>query len=153
MKDFKKYSQPDDENWEKFDYKFVGVVGGYLCMLCSACNIGFEIWVMNDYGVKASWAKLFHIDQVMSRPFNYLRSIIDLRNNEILLDDEKSNSFILYDTKRKSRIKHLRIFNVIFMCMWRAWFQLIRVRVREYGYRRKIRSTMKHFKRSRLENR
>ncbi|XP_026410024.1 F-box/kelch-repeat protein At3g06240-like [Papaver somniferum] len=96
---FLEISQPD-EKWEKFDYKFVGVVGERLCMLCSVSKVGFEVWVMNDYGIKESWTKLFQIDQV-TRPLNYLRNIVDLGNGEILLDDEKSNNFILYDPNKK----------------------------------------------------
>ncbi|XP_026377767.1 F-box protein At3g07870-like [Papaver somniferum] len=106
---FQEIPQPD-EKLEKFDYKFLGIVGGCLCMLCSVWKVGFEVWVMNDYGVKASWAKSFQIDQVMSRPFNYLSSIVDLKNNEILLDDEKTDSFILYDPKLKTiRLQSIRL--------------------------------------------
>ncbi|XP_026382642.1 F-box/kelch-repeat protein At3g23880-like [Papaver somniferum] len=58
MKDeiFVEIHQP--ENLDKFDYKFVGVLGGCLSMLCSVGKVGFEVWVMQDYGVTDSWTTL-----------------------------------------------------------------------------------------------
>ncbi|XP_026382643.1 F-box/kelch-repeat protein At3g06240-like [Papaver somniferum] len=109
MKDeiFAEIHQP--ENLDKFDYKFVGLLGGCLCMLCS---VGFEVWVMQHYGVRESWTKLLEMDQLMTvdiPSFHYLRRTVSLRNGEILLeiqldagdkmDGGEDTAIIVYDPK------------------------------------------------------
>ncbi|XP_026443456.1 F-box/kelch-repeat protein At3g06240-like [Papaver somniferum] len=81
------------EHLDHFDYEFLDVLRGFLCLLCSVSNVKFEIWEMKDYGVRESWSKLFKIDQqqlmTMSigiQSCHYIKRAVSLRNGEILLE-------------------------------------------------------------------
>lgn len=39
----------------------VGVLEGCLCLLAKVDKVGVEVWVMQDYGVRESWTKRFHL--------------------------------------------------------------------------------------------
>lgn len=144
MKDeiFVEIHQP--ENLDKFNYKFVGVLGGCLSMLCSVGKVGFEVWVMQDYGVKESWTTLFKIDQLMSvdiPSFHYLRRIVSLKNGEILLEirldgEQDDTTFIVYDQKReKARVvKILKMENEILRNHSRIFGIVVKSRVEEVLY-------------------
>lgn len=56
------------------DYKIdLGVLGGCLCVLASFKEVGFDVWVMREYGVKESWTKLLKLGHSGSgiRPLTY----------------------------------------------------------------------------------
>ncbi|XP_026451035.1 cytochrome P450 710A1-like [Papaver somniferum] len=44
-------------------YRRISVLGGCLCLLLSN-SIGFEVWVMKDYGNKDSWTKVYFISKL-----------------------------------------------------------------------------------------
>ncbi|XP_026415813.1 F-box protein At3g07870-like [Papaver somniferum] len=87
---FKEISQP--EEIKDFSYRFVDVLRGYLCLLCSVSDTKFEIWEMKDYGVRESWSKVFKIDQQQLtttmgiRLCKYIRRVVSLKDGEILLE-------------------------------------------------------------------
>ncbi|XP_026419987.1 F-box protein CPR1-like [Papaver somniferum] len=83
-------SQPENLDAEKFaDVKYVDVLSGCLCMLCSTPVDGFEVWMMKDYGVPESWIQLYKISQLKViqhvQPIQYLRRIKYLKNGQILV--------------------------------------------------------------------
>ncbi|OVA09860.1 F-box domain [Macleaya cordata] len=105
---------------DKF-YKTVGVVGGCLCIFAQSYNVGIEVWVMKDYGVRESWTKLFTIAQqsiLGSRAYKYLSPMQSLKNGEILLkillrigeedDLDLDYDLALYDPKL-ARFRTLKI--------------------------------------------
>ncbi|XP_026396511.1 F-box protein CPR1-like [Papaver somniferum] len=97
----------DDGN--KFKHKCIDVLEGYLAMLCSNSKVGFEVWVMNDYGIRESWTKRYNISLMkvdFIPSFWYLRRIHSLKNGEILLeiqldDKYKYAAMFFYDPKCK----------------------------------------------------
>ncbi|XP_026439722.1 F-box/kelch-repeat protein At3g06240-like [Papaver somniferum] len=50
---------PLPKHKDDFDYIFVDVFRGCLCLLCSVSEVNFEIWEMKDYRVRESWSKVF----------------------------------------------------------------------------------------------
>ncbi|GFZ07084.1 hypothetical protein Acr_19g0000210 [Actinidia rufa] len=57
--------QPEYED-PNFGLLSLGVLEGCLCVLCSYSEVGVDIWVMEEYGVKESWAKLISIKNSIS---------------------------------------------------------------------------------------
>ncbi|XP_059627463.1 F-box protein CPR1-like [Cornus florida] len=80
-----------------------GSLGGRLCINCNYDGNYVDIWVMNEYGVKESWTKLFSVVQFgYGRPLAYSRT-----GEKVLLNQDHSNLFWL-DLKRKT-VKKVRI--------------------------------------------
>lgn len=80
-------------------------------MLCGHSSVGFEVWVMEDYGVRDSWTKCYNIsrskfDGVISS-FRHIRRIQSLKNGAMLLEIEfegefcKCTALIFYDQKQE----------------------------------------------------
>ncbi|XP_026390904.1 F-box protein At3g07870-like [Papaver somniferum] len=87
---FKEIPLPEEVRMDDFDYRFVDVLRGCLCLLCSVSKVGFVIWEMKNYGVRKSWTKLYKTDpQLMMAldipTYHYIRSAVFLQNGEILL--------------------------------------------------------------------
>ncbi|XP_043715299.1 F-box protein CPR1-like [Telopea speciosissima] len=92
--------------------KNVGVLGGCLSVFDVYCYQCIEIWVMKDYGVKDSWAKLFTIDAPSIYEFDFdstnfpapdsfhsLMPIAIQKNGEVLL--ENYYQLVSYDPKSR----------------------------------------------------
>ncbi|XP_026390919.1 F-box/kelch-repeat protein At3g06240-like [Papaver somniferum] len=112
---FKEIPQPADVPMDGFDYRFVDVLRGRLCLLCSVSKVGFEIWEMKTYGVRKSWSKLFKTDlQLMMAldisSYHYIRSAVVLKDGEILLQIR------LHDDKTYSDFKWQERSNVVGIC-------------------------------------
>ncbi|XP_026377790.1 F-box/kelch-repeat protein At3g06240-like [Papaver somniferum] len=71
--------------------KHVGVLTDNLCLMSSARS-RIDVWVMMDYGVDDSWAKLFNF-----KSYNLELTPLWIRNSEILLAIK--NEFVSYDPK------------------------------------------------------
>ncbi|XP_075086133.1 F-box protein CPR1-like [Nicotiana tabacum] len=57
------------------DFKFMpclGVLGSVLSVLCDSRKTDTDVWVMNEYGVKESWTKMFTINYPVDRVGNML---------------------------------------------------------------------------------
>ncbi|XP_026449045.1 F-box protein CPR1-like [Papaver somniferum] len=127
-----------DDN-KKFEHKRVAIVEGYLSMLCSHSNLGFEVWVMSDYGVRDSWTtrytiSRFKIDVILS--FRYIRRIQSLKNGEMLLEIEldeankyaKYSALVFYDPKHEKS----RLVDIDFEKYNRNWNNSSNLRTRFY---------------------
>ncbi|KAI3754733.1 hypothetical protein L1987_54522 [Smallanthus sonchifolius] len=59
----------------------LGVLGGYLSVVCKCETYNVDIWAMREYGVKESWSKLvaFRIRNDMTSDFLSARPIIYLK--------------------------------------------------------------------------
>ncbi|KAK2654278.1 hypothetical protein Ddye_014134 [Dipteronia dyeriana] len=67
--------------------RFVGIFGGYLCVECVElrsirCDISHisEIWVMKEYGVKASWTRILTVNTVQ-----FANLLCYLKNSNIMM--------------------------------------------------------------------
>ncbi|OMO64711.1 hypothetical protein COLO4_31897 [Corchorus olitorius] len=86
----------------------VGVLEGRLCAICNYDQQTSDVWVMKEYGVKASWTKLFSVQK--SRAFNPLAFVRPLAYSKyrdkvlVVLNNQK---FAWYDleTKKMRRVK------------------------------------------------
>ncbi|XP_026420483.1 F-box protein At4g22390-like [Papaver somniferum] len=84
-------SPPENPNFEHIgDTACIDVLDGCLGMLYCNVDLGFEVWLMKDYGKKESWTKFYSISKLaisleMGR-FGRLRRIKCLKTGEILLE-------------------------------------------------------------------
>ncbi|XP_026426086.1 F-box protein CPR1-like [Papaver somniferum] len=79
----------------------VEVLGDTLCLVCIVPYARVDVWVMQNYGVREYWTKLFtttHVN-IISYP-NSLKFYDSVKNSEILTEVDKS--FALYDRKKDS---------------------------------------------------
>ncbi|THF96056.1 F-box/kelch-repeat protein At3g23880-like [Camellia sinensis] len=76
----------------------LGVLKGCLCVLCNFQGTRADVWVMNEYGIRESWIKLFAIPYVTD-PGNYEYSppLCISKNGEILL--EFGSGLVLFNPK------------------------------------------------------
>lgn len=77
----------------------VGVLGDCLslCVAVVTEHVRFDVWVMQEYGVRESWAKHFTItdDQVSVRGSTFFKPIWSIENGEILINT--GQGLVLYD--------------------------------------------------------
>ncbi|XP_042489890.1 F-box protein CPR1-like [Macadamia integrifolia] len=86
----------------------LGVLGGFLCMICTFYDNHVKIWVMKDYGVRESWIKHFSIHQPMVvGHFKHLKPLGFTKSGEILLEMH-DRKLVLYDLEKK-RFRNLII--------------------------------------------
>ncbi|XP_059645935.1 F-box protein CPR1-like [Cornus florida] len=83
--------------------------GGCLSLLCNYFEVRVEIWVMEEYGVKESWTKLFSVTQPsMIRSFDYVRPLDYSRSGGEILLEQDGKKLVWYDLERKT-VKNVRI--------------------------------------------
>ncbi|XP_042515314.1 F-box protein CPR1-like [Macadamia integrifolia] len=88
----------------------LGVLGGQLCVLYDF-SIRVEIWMLKNYGVRDSWAKLFSIEEsIMREPFRFLKPICYSKHGGVLLQNY-SESLVVYDP-HTGRVSYCRISGV-----------------------------------------
>ncbi|XP_059631098.1 F-box protein CPR1-like isoform X2 [Cornus florida] len=85
----------------------VRVLGGCLCVICHyAVEDRDDIWVMKDYGVKESWAKLLSVElQNVLRPFDSVRPLVYSKSGGEVLLAHDNFRLLWFDLKRKT-VKH-----------------------------------------------
>ncbi|XP_050372341.1 F-box/kelch-repeat protein At3g23880-like [Argentina anserina] len=96
---------------KQFAYYGLGVLGGRLSMLHSPHGSGYQVWVMKEYGVKASWSVYTTIPQKMedSKEYIGLMSLLCvLKNGEILMMLHNHKKAVLYNPGQR---KFRTIFN------------------------------------------
>ncbi|XP_026420482.1 F-box protein CPR1-like [Papaver somniferum] len=113
-------SPPENPNFEHIgDTACIDVLDGCLGMLYCNVDLGFEVWLMKDYGKKESWTKFYSISKLaisleMGR-FGRLRRIKCLKTGEILLEiyhhsiiGGTREALVLYDPKNETSkfLKH-----------------------------------------------
>ncbi|XP_050129191.1 F-box/kelch-repeat protein At3g23880-like [Malus sylvestris] len=71
---------------KNFSFYGLGVLGGRLSMLHSPHGSDYQVWLMNEYGVKASWSIFTTIPRKMDSEYLGLMSLLSiLKNGEILI--------------------------------------------------------------------
>nr|XP_017178132.2 F-box/kelch-repeat protein At3g06240-like [Malus domestica]XP_028950854.1 F-box/kelch-repeat protein At3g06240-like [Malus domestica] len=71
---------------KNFSFYGLGVLGGRLSMLHSPHGSDYQVWLMNEYGVKASWSIFTTIPQKMDSEYLGLMSLLSiLKNGEMLI--------------------------------------------------------------------
>ncbi|XP_026399222.1 uncharacterized protein LOC113295081 [Papaver somniferum] len=103
--------QQPKTNFKKCGYTTcIDVVDGCLSMLYSNVNLGFQVWLMEDYGKKESWTKLYNISKLTSPEMGRsgcLRRIKCLKSGDSLLEvgynrhGPNRKALLLYDPKKK----------------------------------------------------
>ncbi|OWM83357.1 hypothetical protein CDL15_Pgr012838 [Punica granatum] len=80
----------------------VSDLDGYLCMVANNRNYGVDVWIMNEYGLKDSWAKLFSIPQSdVPRTSGFMWPLAYSQGGgRILVQQDKKNLF-WYDIRQK----------------------------------------------------
>ncbi|XP_026377778.1 F-box protein CPR1-like [Papaver somniferum] len=85
----------------------LGVLGASLCIICGVPNVQVDVWVMQNYGVKESWTKLFTTTQEKSIAYpKSLKLYWYFITGDILI--QAAGRFGLYDQKN-DRIRFLNI--------------------------------------------
>ncbi|XP_061989581.1 F-box/kelch-repeat protein At3g23880-like [Rosa rugosa] len=94
-----------------FSFYGLGVLGGCLSMLHSPHGSDYQVWVMKEYGVKASWSVFTTIPQKMEDTKEYmgLMSLLCvLKNGEILMMLHNHKKVVIYNPGQR---KFRTIFN------------------------------------------
>ncbi|KAK9942636.1 hypothetical protein M0R45_008290 [Rubus argutus] len=94
-----------------FSFYGLGVLGGCLSMLHSPHGSDYQVWVMKEYGIKASWSVFTTIPQKMedSREYMGLMSLLCVLNKgEILMMLHNHNKVVIYSPGHR---KFRTIFN------------------------------------------
>ena len=93
---FEEAVQPD---YGAVDYERVlGVLQGWLCVMCNYQGVRADVWVLKEFGVRASWTKLFSIPY-LDDPLWFHYSVplcIDV-GGEVLL--EYKSVLVIYNPK------------------------------------------------------
>ncbi|XP_059643589.1 F-box protein CPR1-like isoform X2 [Cornus florida] len=94
---------PLPELLDKNVHMNVNDFGGCLTLLCNYFAVRVEVWVMEEYGVKESWTKLFSVTQPsMIRSFDYVRPLDYSRSGGEILLEQDGNILVWYDLERKT---------------------------------------------------
>ncbi|KAK8281192.1 hypothetical protein V6Z11_D09G225500 [Gossypium hirsutum] len=81
------------------DERTLGVLDGYLCVLCSYRKLYAEVWVMKEYGKRESWTKLVSIPYLpYERSEMFLTPVSVSKSGEILL--RYGVNILLYNPKK-----------------------------------------------------
>ncbi|KAM1154929.1 hypothetical protein EV1_025653 [Malus domestica] len=89
---------------KKFSFYGLGVLGGRMSMLHSPHGSDYQVWLMNEYGVKASWSIFTTIPQKMDSEYLGLMSLLSiLSNGEILILLHQRKLVIYNPADRKFR--------------------------------------------------
>ncbi|KAF8030251.1 hypothetical protein BT93_E2639 [Corymbia citriodora subsp. variegata] len=80
----------------------VAVLGGCLCLSINDNNMGVDVWIMKEYGLKESWNKLFSIPHSeVARPLGFVRPLAYSPNGRQVLVRQDSKNLVWYDLDRK----------------------------------------------------
>ncbi|GMY36709.1 F-box protein CPR1-like [Fagus crenata] len=88
----------------------VGVLGENVCVTADYHGVRVDVWVMKEYGVKASWYKLFTVahNVVGFGSFEYLRPLAYSKSGEEVLLEQDGKRLVWYDWKR-NEVKNVKI--------------------------------------------
>ncbi|XP_026397174.1 F-box/kelch-repeat protein At3g06240-like [Papaver somniferum] len=81
----------------------IGALRERLCAIFDV-GVGFEVWMMKEYGVRESWTKCYHISHDKIKNNHCFRLLCSLRNSEILLLSH--DTLVSYDPKDGSARQH-----------------------------------------------
>ncbi|KAL8126223.1 F-box protein CPR1-like [Apium graveolens] len=97
----------------------LGVLGGKLCLSCDYDMRYIDLWVMEKYGVKKSWIKIFSVDQNVGIRFVQLKPMAYSDSGKEVLLRQDAGHIIWYDFKLKKISKKFVIPN-----FWKAHVSL-----------------------------
>ncbi|KAL8127140.1 F-box protein CPR1-like [Apium graveolens] len=102
------------------DMSFLGTMdklGGKLCLICSYDKSHMDVWVMDNYGVKESWTKLFSVAQyVDARNFECPTPITFSKDGkQVLLQQIIGGNLLWYDLRLK-KVKFTCLPDVLMFC-------------------------------------
>ncbi|KAI8000265.1 F-box protein CPR1 [Camellia lanceoleosa] len=100
---------PQPEFSDKDFHMNVGELDGCLCILCNYVQVRIDMWVMNNYGVKESWTKLFSIAQPqVIRSFEFVTPLAYSKSGREVLLVQDNKKLIWYDLEHK-KVKNIKI--------------------------------------------
>ncbi|KAJ6911696.1 F-box/kelch-repeat protein [Populus alba x Populus x berolinensis] len=92
---FEEVVQPD---YGAVDYERVlGVLQGWLCVMCNYQGVRADVWVLKEFGVRDSWTKLFSIPYLDPLWFHYSVPLCIDVGGEVLL--EYKSVLVIYNPK------------------------------------------------------
>ncbi|GMI72685.1 CONSTITUTIVE EXPRESSER OF PR GENES 1, CONSTITUTIVE EXPRESSER OF PR GENES 30 [Hibiscus trionum] len=82
----------------------IGVLGGCLCVVANHGDARVDLWVMKEYGVKASWTILFSLAREdVAGPLRFLKPLAYSRSgDQVLLEHDNINLFWYDLVKQKA---------------------------------------------------
>jgi F-box interacting protein len=98
---YQKLSHPDLEN--DADMRTLGVVRDCLCIFASN-DMFLDVWIMNEYGNKESWTKLYSVPYIKERGFRiYSKDLYFSEDDQLLINLYNSGinelELAVYDSK------------------------------------------------------
>ncbi|XP_065852782.1 F-box protein CPR1-like [Euphorbia lathyris] len=103
---FREVYQPDyGSNRLNFQVD-VGVLEGKLCVMCNSQHEYVDLWVMEEYGVKESWRKLFSFRS--TKPLMFLRPLSYSKDGSKVLLEVNDQKLVWYDWNKRS-VKTVKI--------------------------------------------
>lgn len=89
------------EYFSKISWISVGVIGGCLCLCYTTSDAYFEVFAMEEYGIRESWIKKFAIHvQFYGLKVEDLQKPVKFLNNGELLFLSKFNSLVSYSPQK-----------------------------------------------------
>ncbi|KAK9155399.1 hypothetical protein Sjap_002879 [Stephania japonica] len=94
---FQELPYPDFED-EKYSVEFMGVLRGSICIFRCFYSGVVDVWVMEEYGVKESWKRIFSFAEAKLGDLTHIRQkhLWFLPNSDILVV-AYDKQFVLYD--------------------------------------------------------
>ncbi|PQQ03385.1 F-box/kelch-repeat protein [Prunus yedoensis var. nudiflora] len=90
------------EGDKNFSFYGLGVLGGCLSMLHSPHGSDYEVWLMNEYGVKASWTIFTTIPQKMESEYLGLMSLVRILNNGEIVILLHQRKLVIYNPAHRT---------------------------------------------------
>jgi F-box interacting protein len=85
------------------DSRDLSVLKDCLCFFAS-CHGFLDVWIMNEYGNKESWTKLYSVPNMQDRGFNAYNALYISEDDQMLLECCEMGSYnnrklVVYDSK------------------------------------------------------
>ncbi|KAJ6952290.1 hypothetical protein NC653_041437 [Populus alba x Populus x berolinensis] len=97
---FEEVVQPD---YGAVDYERVlGVLQGWLCVMCNYQGVRADVWVLKEFGVRDSWTKLFSIPYLDPLWFHYSVPLCIDVGGEVML--EYKSVLVIYNPKHETDV-------------------------------------------------
>ncbi|XP_059439528.1 F-box protein CPR1-like [Corylus avellana] len=104
---FREVPLPECE--EKRFHIEVGVLGRCVCMIATYPDVRIDVWVMREYGVKESWAKLFSVAKAdVVGSYKYLRPLAYSKTGREVLVELDNQRLVWYDLRGK-RVENVSV--------------------------------------------
>ncbi|XP_026451297.1 F-box/kelch-repeat protein At3g06240-like [Papaver somniferum] len=96
---FEEMQLPKHPFEKKNEFTTMGVLEGRLCVVVNVDDVGFEVWRMQEYGVRESWNICHVITNERIVNDSYLK-LVGFRNGEILF--KIPGDLVFYDPKHRT---------------------------------------------------